>query len=72
MIILRQAALKQAALMRMPNLRYSKCLIAVFVAVTELKMDYLKSGVKTLLVRFTSLVSLLTSLFANNENTPAP
>ena len=46
--------------------------IAVFVAVTELKMDYLKSGVKTLLVRFTSLVSLLTSLFANNENTPAP
>jgi hypothetical protein len=34
MIILRQAALKQAALMRMPNLRYSKCLIAVFVAAT--------------------------------------
>jgi hypothetical protein len=33
-------------------------------------MGYLKSGV--MLVRFTSLVSLLTSLFANNENTPTP
>jgi hypothetical protein len=41
-------------------------------AIIALKMGYLKSGVKTLLVRFTSLVSLLTSLFANNENTPAP